>query len=848
LRLIYNRDYLFKGIPKNKHDIYYKRVFEFAKDVLKEKDILSSYLIKKYSIKKMNGTKSIFKFDLSTSDAARCLIKYEDQDDQIFRNDPGIVLLQIASHDDQGEIGRRLDSAFIDYSKFFEFDEAIADDTHIEEILGREFYRSVYFYPEISDQDFLKLLLDDDSRYVYKPSERQYQAIHANKPILLLGCAGSGKTLVEISKSIYNAHSSIDQGYFTFTIPLKTMAEGIYNKYSSSPAIKGKTTFNTIHEFCLDFLNLRLTDYFNFERYKEWIRESKIKMKYKWIEDVGIINLWIEIRGLLKGYIGSEHFRNLEIKNADQIFNNKQFDEIIRKGFVEQDRHFKNTLQIIKSKELFNYINQFHELRNKMFHHDFDSPMIDKHTYINLKDEYSRFSKDLRNKIYDFVENVYQKYLLSHNLYDDNDLARLSILNNYGLHPFLLDFVLVDEVQDLSEMQIYMLVNCARDPGSVLLSGDVSQVINPTFFHKGRIGLMLRNRKQIPWDRENVLTLNENYRNSQSIVEIANKIIEIRQEILGTYTDDIVEISRQLEQSEGLPALIDAPEKSLFEALIAWKNAVKVAIIVSNDESKKALIKKMNLKREETYHIFTVQEAKGQEFDKVLIYNILSDYSDEWNLIMNSSKKDSSIHFQYYFNLLYVAITRAKRNLYIFEDNKDLNILKQFSPYLDNINDDIIHVLDPDESISTEQIIKQAEEFFIMEDYERARYNYMRISDRKNALICLGYQLIQQGKFFDGVKILYRYSEHRQYAYKYTNEKDTLLYHILIGYQLKHLDERQIDSLLNNRSLIDLVSNYKDDRNYDDLLSRAIRISTRVKDKMIRKRIEEIINEYRNAN
>lgn len=845
MRLIYNRDYLFKGIPKNKHDVYYMRVLDFAKDVLKEKNILSPYIIQKYSIKKMNGTKSIFKFDLNTSDAARCLIKYEENDDQIFLNEPGIVLLQIASHDEQGEIGRRLDKAFIDYTIFLEFDDATADDTHIDDILGQEYMRTIYVYPEMADQDFLKLLLDDDSRYVYKPSEKQYQAIHQKKPVLLLGCAGSGKTLVEISKSLYNAHSSINQGYFTFTNPLRTMAENIFNKYSSSPLIKGKTSFYTIHEFCLNFLSLKLTDYFSFERYKEWIKEDKIKQRFKWIEEIGIINLWIEIRGLLKGFIGNEFYRNLEIKNADQIFNNKQFEEVIKKGYVEHDKHFKNTLYIVKSKELFDYVNGYPELVNKFFHHDFDHPMIDKHTYLNLKDEYSRFSKDQRNKIYEFVANVYQKHLDSSHLFDDNDLSRLCIRKNYTLNPYLLDYVLVDEVQDLSEMQIYMLVSLVRYKDNVFLSGDVSQVINPTFFHKGRIGLMLRNRKNIPWDRDNVLTLNENYRNSQSIVEIANKIVDIRQTILGTYTDDIVEISRRLESSEGLPAYIDTSETQLYEALSSWKNAVKVAIIVSSDESKKALIKKMNLKKEETYHIFTVQEAKGQEFDKVVIYNILSDFSDEWQIIMKSTKKDASIHLQYYFNLFYVAITRAKRNLYLFENNKNLLILNQILPYFDIVNSEIIRVLDPDESISREQIIKQAEEFFQMEDYERARYNYLRISDRKNALICFGYQLIKLGKFFDGVKILYRFNEHRQYAFKFTNPKESLLHHILIGFQYKFLDETQIELLLNKRSMIDLVNEFKDDNNYDDLLSRTIRISTRIKEKAVNKKIEELLYEYR---
>lgn len=102
MRLIYNRDYLFKGVSKTKQNAYYKRIFEFAQDIQREKEILSDYFKRKYSIKKMEGTKGIFKFVIDANDHSRCLIKYEDRNQQIFGEDPGIVLLMITSHDHQG--------------------------------------------------------------------------------------------------------------------------------------------------------------------------------------------------------------------------------------------------------------------------------------------------------------------------------------------------------------------------------------------------------------------------------------------------------------------------------------------------------------------------------------------------------------------------------------------------------------------------------------------------------------------------------------------------------------------------------------------------------------------------
>jgi hypothetical protein len=828
MRLIYNRDYLFKGVPKNKHEAYFKRLLEFARDVTVEKDILSQYIIKKYNIKKMKGTAGIFKFVLLALDSSRCLIKYEEQDRQIFENEPGIVLLRIASHDEQGEIGRQIDKAFIDFQEFIEFDDAIGDDSTINSTLGREYMRTIYICPEITEEDFLKLLLDEDSKFVYKPSEKQYEALEAQGPILLLGCAGSGKTLVEISKAIKNVHGNINQGYFTFTSQLKDSAEKIYNKYTGSPNIKGKTTFYALRDFALDRLGFGLKNYMGYARYKDWLVESRIKERFSWFKDIGSVNLWIEIRGLIKGYMGNDFFRNLEIVNAPKLFNSRHLKYLSSNGIIEQSKKDSSTYIIMKSDALHKYIHEYPELRNAMFHNDFDSELLDMYTYLNLKDDYSRFNKESRRQIYEFVKNVYQKYLSDNQLYDDNDLSRLNIIRTYSEINKVFDYILVDEVQDLSEMQIYMLMDLARTPQSVFLTGDVSQVINPTFFQKGRSGLMFRNRKSIPWDKSNVLTLNENYRNGKNIVEVAKKIVEIRQDILGKYTEDIIEISKELETTEGLPVFVDVAQENFLEVMRLWLDAARVAIIVSGEDEKTELIKKLNIKRSEALNIFTVQEAKGQEFDKIIIYNVLSDYKEAWEKIMSSSKKNSTVHFQYYFNLLYVAVTRAKRNLFLYEDQKKMEILDRLVPLFEVVNTNLIEIMDPSEYLSEDMILKQAEQYFESEDYERSRLYYLKLHKKKEAAICKGYSFIQRGRFEQAVRSLYRFKEHHNTAFKISDTQETLLFHMLLGYRLKKYSIDQISNMLQRKSFVELLQPYRNDGNYEGLLIDTIQLMTAV--------------------
>lgn len=49
------------------------------------------------------------------------------------------------------------------------------------------------------------------------------------------------------------------------------------------------------------------------------------------------------------------------------------------------------------------------------------------------------------------------------------------------------DFIVVDELQDLTEKQIYLLYKLVKNPENVLFSGDFNQTMNATYFNTHRI-------------------------------------------------------------------------------------------------------------------------------------------------------------------------------------------------------------------------------------------------------------------------------------------------------------------------------------------------------------------------
>ena len=90
----------------------------------------------------------------------------------------------------------------------------------------------------------------------------------------------------------------------------------------------------------------------------------------------------------------------------------------------------------------------------------------------------------------------------------------------------------------------------------------------------------------------------------------------------------------------------------------------------------------------ETPLIFSIYEAKGLEYDNVILYNLISSEEKKFRDIVENvtpedlekelvygrikDKTDRSLEiYKFYINALYVAITRAIRNVYFIETQEN---------------------------------------------------------------------------------------------------------------------------------------------------------------------------------
>lgn len=79
--------------------------------------------------------------------------------------------------------------------------------------------------------------------------------------------------------------------------------------------------------------------------------------------------------------------------------------------------------------------------------------------------------------------------------------------------------------------------------------------------------------------------------------------------------------------------------------------------------------------------VFTVEEIKGIEKDYIICYNVMSKFKSLWETILNTDVMHQN-QYRYYFNLLYVAITRARQHLCFVEEDMPPSLFEYLSDEL----------------------------------------------------------------------------------------------------------------------------------------------------------------------
>lgn len=349
--------------------------------------------------------------------------------------------------------------------------------------------------------------------------------------------------------------------------------------------------------------------------------------------------------------------------------------EVTYKDFSTWIWKFQQALKIKDSHKI------FEEFKGVITGSIIDKAYLTKEEYLNLGIRRSVFSVEEREQLYDFFLK-YLDFLKESNLYDAN-LVSFDYLSKVSKKY---DFVVVDEVQDITNIQLYLILKSLHNEKNFLLCGDSNQIVHPNFFSWSNIKTMFYHQ-DLKGDIIRILATN--YRNTPEVTHIANQLLLVKNARFGSIDKESTYLVKPNSAHAGEVSFYEDTPKIKQDFNQKTKRSTKFAVLVMRDEDKTEARKYF-----QTPLLFSVQEAKGLEYENIILWNIISNNEREFRVLTEGvskddlqadditysrakDKSDKSLEvYKFYVNSLYVAITRAVKNLYVIEKNKKHTLLE----------------------------------------------------------------------------------------------------------------------------------------------------------------------------
>ncbi len=301
---------------------------------------------------------------------------------------------------------------------------------------------------------------------------------------------------------------------------------------------------------------------------------------------------------------------------------------------------------------------------------------LSRNDYLVLGVRQSIFPVSRRDSLYELFEK-YRAWLTEANLYDLNLVAQ----EWETLAAPRYDFVVIDEVQDITTVQLALVLKTLKKPGHFLLCGDSNQIVHPNFFAWAQVkSLFWRDPKLA--ERQELQVLTANFRNGLEATRVANQLLKIKQRRFGSIDRESNFLVQAVGADKGLVALMPDKDATKRELDQKSRHSTEFAVLVMRDEDKPAARKHFI-----TPLLFSIHEAKGLEYPNIILYRFVSDYRAEFaDIAEGVAKADLAVDaldyrrardktakslevYKFFVNALYVALTRAITNLYIIESD-----------------------------------------------------------------------------------------------------------------------------------------------------------------------------------
>ena len=305
-----------------------------------------------------------------------------------------------------------------------------------------------------------------------------------------------------------------------------------------------------------------------------------------------------------------------------------------------------------------------------------DRPILLRDDYIGLGVKRSIFLPEERPAVYDIFDR-YLAHLREAGFYDLNLVAHESL----KLCTPRFDWIVVDEVQDLTNIQLHLVLQSLRQWDRFILCGDSNQIVHPNFFSWAAVKSMFYDQRLTRAPAEITRVLNTNYRSSPQVTDVSNRLLLVKNARFGSIDRESNYLVNCNSAGTGAVELLQDDDKTRRELNDKTRRSTRHAVMVMRTEDKEAARQWF-----QTPLIFSIQEAKGLEYDSIILLNFVSDSAAEFAEIASGvaaddlnkelkyarakDKTDKSLEaYKFYVNALYVALTRAVQNVYLVEKN-----------------------------------------------------------------------------------------------------------------------------------------------------------------------------------
>ena len=268
------------------------------------------------------------------------------------------------------------------------------------------------------------------------------------------------------------------------------------------------------------------------------------------------------------------------------------------------------------------------------------------------------------------VYSEYKKRLRAQGLYTYSELANvcLEYMETHPDYKRIFTHLIIDEFQDLGKNVIEALVKMCKYQDHIVFVGDLAQSIYKNAF----------SWKDFDINSKKIFELTDNFRNTKQIAIAAESLLNNEYKLKlydrQDYTEMVSVGQNGIKPIIAICRNVDEQKWYILNELARIDKKESVAIIRRSRDFYNH--NGLNGVGQSWIQMFTMHACKGLEFDNVFIV----DANEEFLPNPHALKNDFDVNLANERRLLYVAMTRARKRLFITTSGKPSRFLAEIQP------------------------------------------------------------------------------------------------------------------------------------------------------------------------